>query len=240
MKRTTIRLLTFLISLSLLASVVIACAKQDDSTRSETSRTTTATEATVTAAPTAPATEITEPSTTEGESTMTTSFKDMFPGNETGANIPYNQSQYRIDFKIWQPLSEPGIVFNDADELADYFTREAHRFYFDQQGGKGLMASVNRYNENFFKHNILIFVRVMSGSGSDHFYIDRVGKTADAVKVHVGVDVAEIGTMDMAGHHLVIEIARKDLPAGDWTLEVTGAGTNPGPRAGRGNDIAYF
>lgn len=106
----------------------------------------------------------------------------------------------------------PVYCIGDVQDVEDFKAKFAGCFSFDRGGQDSFAGVMAEYDEKFFEHNSIIVVYVTSGSGSNRFGVASVNSNNGVFSVEVANTYSpEIGTCDMAGWFMIIEVADEDL-----------------------------
>jgi len=63
-----------------------------------------------------------------------------------------------------------------------------------------------KYSDSFFKDNFLVLITVSETSGSNRHTVSSISEDNDVLKINIDREVPDIGTMDMAGWLIFIEL----------------------------------
>ncbi|MBO7218033.1 MAG: hypothetical protein J6V50_04960 [Clostridia bacterium] len=103
-------------------------------------------------------------------------------------------------------------VIHSVDELKAYYNENKDEYYLERRENPtsdltiGFLDAIDKYDENYFKEQILIMVLVGEGSGSNRHKVNYVKKGSDGrIYTDILSVIPEIGTCDMAGWHILIE-----------------------------------
>ncbi len=103
-------------------------------------------------------------------------------------------------------------VIRSVAELNAYINQNNDKYYLGHRENPatdstiGFLDAADKYDENYFKEQILIMVLVGEGSGSVRHKVNYVKDGSDR-RLYIDVHriVPEVGTDDMAGWHILIE-----------------------------------
>jgi len=121
----------------------------------------------------------------------------------------------RTDIFSWSLESEfpnhPVIIRSMAELHAHMGFFSQHVLSWNADGQSTYMNNVvfGAYNEAFFESHILVILYFEESSGSNSHRVDAVFANGD---IHVTRIVPEIGTADMAGWHILIEVDSSVVP----------------------------
>lgn len=107
-------------------------------------------------------------------------------------------------------------IIRSAEQLASYY--EKNKSVFDLERREqvyadttiGFLDASEKYDESYFKDQILVLVLLEEGSGSIRHNVAKVERSEDG-KLHMDIQkrVPEVGTEDMAQWHIFIEIGKE-------------------------------
>ena len=63
-----------------------------------------------------------------------------------------------------------------------------------------------KYNESFFAENFLVLITVSETSGSNRHAVSSILEDNDVLKININREIPDVGTMDMAGWLIIIEL----------------------------------
>ena len=107
-------------------------------------------------------------------------------------------------------------VMNSLPELQLYIRENKEALSLTEE----FLNKAQEYDYEFFVENSLILLFVTEGSGSVSHRIESVKKTGDErLKVSLVREVPEVGTCDMAYHHIIAEVKKEDLGERDILLD---------------------
>lgn len=131
-------------------------------------------------------------------------------------------AQYIRTDSLMEEDGDDWVAIRTAEELENYCaeTTEGREQYNDTQE---FLKACKRYDEEYFKENLLIMAVLWEGSGSNRHEVERVSFTqgtgtlqVEIEEVHPGPDIA--GTADIAQWHILVEV---ELPAaGEGAVEI--------------------
>lgn len=110
-------------------------------------------------------------------------------------------------------------VISSADELSGYYESNKDKFNLERRENPasdstiGFLDACDKYDDEFFKKNALVFIVIEEGSGSTRHNVDAV-KVDNNGKIYANISsiVPELCTFDMAQWHIIIEIDKKHCP----------------------------
>lgn len=103
-------------------------------------------------------------------------------------------------------------VIRSVEELNEYYNENKDRYDLERKDKVysdttiGFLDACDRYDEAYFKNQILVMILLEEGSGSIRHKVESVGMGEDA-KCYISINtiVPEVGTDDMAEWHILIE-----------------------------------
>ena len=128
-------------------------------------------------------------------------------GEDVGFNAQYIRTSWNDEEHY------PAVrVIRSVEELQNYYNENKDKYNLERRENPlsdytiGFLDAVDKYDEAYFKEQILIMVLVEEGSGSNRHKVSYVKKGSDG-KIYTDIlsIVPEIGTDDMAGWHILIE-----------------------------------
>lgn len=111
--------------------------------------------------------------------------------------------------EVISSLEELNAYYYNLKDTYNLEPRELRPNYIDET--IGFLNACEKYDEEYFKNNILVMVILEEGSGSITHNVDSVETGTDG-KLYVNVSsiIPEVGTCDMAQWHILIE-AKADI-----------------------------
>lgn len=149
-----------------------------------------------------------------GEQTVAVSTHRAEPGDEAQLNFTARYERTNVFYWDIAERDYPFIITSMA-ELAEFLTPHAtHSLWTVRENGtyiEILMADriFGVYDEEFFENNFLVIIYIMENSGSNRHSVDAVYANGD---VHITRLLPEIGTHDMAGWHIILELENTVIP----------------------------
>ncbi len=135
-----------------------------------------------------------------------------------GENIEFTAEYIRTELPRTEVDYPLVTVISSSDELKKYLDKKETFGLNDE-----FFSQTEKYNDGFFKENTLILCLLEEGSGSISHNVEKVlktdGKYTDAYILTVS---PEVGTCDMAYHHIFIEVRKSDIENTDVRLFVDG------------------
>lgn len=128
----------------------------------------------------------------------------------------------KLDFD-WKTVRTDGdgypanLVINSKSELDEYYEHRSAGWSSPDRFRDAIAA----YTDEWFKSHTLIIAAVEYGSGSIKVFAERVERSGNEITVKLRAESPEVGTCDMAGWQVLVEIPK--LTGGGWTVNVEGA-----------------
>ena len=112
-------------------------------------------------------------------------------------------------FQSWaMEYTEGRIVLLEDRRTLDDFVADMDRYFSLGGEGKGFRGLADSWDKAFFGEKVLLIVYFPSGSGSNRFALKFAEIWESKLSLQVECRIPEIGTCDMAGWFLSIEIPR--------------------------------
>ena len=161
-----------------------------------------------------------------GESTKCTlwaEFSVTRKGGKDGTlakeSIDFEAQYIRTNSKIKRNNYPIFTVLQSVDELNAYYKSNKENFNLEHRNNPasdstiGFLDACDKYDDEFFKDNALVFIVVQEGSGSNRHNVDNVKIGSDG-KLYISICtiVPETGTCDMTEWHIIIEIEKEHRP----------------------------
>ncbi len=131
---------------------------------------------------------------------------------ENGASVVFENSE--VPVHVGDDSAELYALFETKEGFDKFYNETSGIFTYNQSYDE--ISSFNNlksmYDENFFKNNHLIIVYLPEGSGSVRHKTESVS-VVDGQKLNIAIGRIrpQVGTMDMAGWFVLIEIPRNEL-----------------------------
>lgn len=84
------------------------------------------------------------------------------------------------------------------------------------------LNGVSHYTDEFFTHSSLFIAHIEEGSGSNSHKTEKVIKNGNETAVYIDTVSPEVGTCDMAYHHIIVELKKSDIENTDVRLYFNG------------------
>lgn len=114
------------------------------------------------------------------------------------------------------------VTINTYEELTAYYENNKENFYLDDE----FKDTIKEYNREFFHNNTLIISVLEEGSGSVSHTVEKIEKNGDEIYVHIKRNVPEVGTCDMAYHHIFTAVEKSQTRNCNVKLFVDGKDTS--------------
>ena len=115
---------------------------------------------------------------------------------------------------------------SSAAELNSYF--DTNKQYFDFTGAfmdfPSFEKALEKYDDAYFKDNMLALVLLQEGSGSIRHRVISAVRVGDEIAVNIEREVPEVGTSDMAEWHIILELSKADADGKTFKLEIMNKG----------------
>lgn len=94
------------------------------------------------------------------------------------------------------------------EELVSYLESNKEIFYL----GEEFNEAIKDYDREFFKDNIIVISVLEEGSGSVSHLVEKVTENKNGeIEIHIKRNVPEVGTCDMAYHHIFTAVSKEDV-----------------------------
>lgn len=99
------------------------------------------------------------------------------------------------------------IIISSKKELDEYTGKyDNKRYEGDRKVDGKLKTTLSKYDEEFFKTKSLALAYVELSSGSDNVILKEPSIKDNTIKISYDIDSPKIGTCDMSGYVIVVEI----------------------------------
>lgn len=160
------------------------------------------------------------PATTKPEFTRPTYQPVDFVATVSWAG--YNENGEKIllenaEKKYWSPYGDPShhsvAAFETAEGFEKFVKATADDFQFGSTWDElpSFGQSSSKYNESFFKENVLYLIYVSDGTTSVRFEVDMVARQGKSMIILIDKLVPEVGDTAMGGWLIAVEVSRNDL-----------------------------
>ncbi len=135
----------------------------------------------------------------------------------------------------WTPEDQTdpdSAVIRSKKELDYYYESNREKYNLERREDPasdstiGFLDACDRYNENYFEDHILLMVTTEEGSGSIRHKVEKVLSSKEKLEVYIKRIVPEVGTDDMAGWHILVELP-KDIEIAEEDITVFLDGVDP-------------
>lgn len=97
------------------------------------------------------------------------------------------------------------VLIEDSASLNEYSSLK------DKGLNEDFYKAVSSYTDEFFLESSLFIAHIEEGSGSNSHKTDRVIKKGNETAVYIDTVSPEVGTCDMAYHHILVELKKSDI-----------------------------
>ena len=102
---------------------------------------------------------------------------------------------------------DASIIIRSKKDLEEYANKYDHKIYYEEREEDGeLKTRLDKYDEEFFKNKALALYYLELSSGSDRVTLQEPSVSGNNIKINYHIDYPEIGTCDMNGYVIVVEI----------------------------------
>ena len=122
------------------------------------------------------------------------------PDDLSSITVLYN----RID---WRDDMEDTTIVRTVDELNEFYDELKAVNLNELDDDLVWRFTDGKYNDNFFTDNFLVLITVSETSGSNRHALSSISEDNDVLKINIDREVPEVGTMDMAGWLIIIELS---------------------------------
>jgi len=109
----------------------------------------------------------------------------------------------RID---WRDGMENTTIIRSVDELGEFYDELVTVNMNDLDDDLIARFTGSKYDHDFFADNFLVLITVSEISGSNRHALSSIEEDNNVLKIHIDREVPEIGTADMAGWLIIIEL----------------------------------
>lgn len=125
-----------------------------------------------------------------------------------------NSTEESLDFKvkyIKTALPEEDSSFPSYLLIEDSASLDEYKSLKNKGLNEDFYNAVSSYNDEFFLENSLFVAHIEEGSGSNSHKADRVLRKGNETAVYIDTVSPEVGTCDMAYHHILVELKKSDI-----------------------------
>ena len=187
--------------LILLALCLGACSSSNDATSSEVPSAVTESSET---------TRLEESSVDESSNAETKEETDEVSVKNEKQYFSFTPHYIRTGFDDKQSFPYAVMVDSSAELTSYYLTNKSPCGL-----GDSFKKAISTYDVEFFNSKVIVFVALMENSGSIKHEVKEVFMENDALVVNVERIVPEVGTDDMAGWHVILELDNSCITAKD-------------------------
>ena len=100
------------------------------------------------------------------------------------------------------------VVIQSMEQLEQYYEDNDGSLGYTYDGRKSVKEAMDKYDDEFFKNNLLVFAVLVEGSGSFRHIVTQIDFNPSSNVINIKRITAGQGTDDMAVWHIIIEIKR--------------------------------
>ena len=132
--------------------------------------------------------------------------------SEEGENI-FRKKAVKNDYTVLSSKrAVPTIAINSKDKLDSLIKETEDYFHLSQKtSGESFVSVAEKYGEDFFSDKILLITYVPESSGSITHSVESVSKDSDKLEIYIKTNEPQVGTADMAGWFISMEISKDDV-----------------------------
>ena len=135
-----------------------------------------------------------------GDTTPPAAAEPVPPGDIRSVKVLYN----RID---WRENMDGTSIIRSAEELHRYYDELKAVSMNELDDDLVWRLTGEQYNDAFFAENFLVLITVSEPSGSNRHELISITDDNGVLSIHIDRLLPEIGTADMAGWLIVIELS---------------------------------
>ena len=108
-------------------------------------------------------------------------------------------------------------VIESLEELEEYYNANkekhnlGHREKVYSDTTIGFADATKEYDEEFFKDHNIVLVLLTASSGSIRYKVENINLNDGVMEINITKKTPEIGTCDMAGWHVLVEIEKVEI-----------------------------
>jgi len=110
---------------------------------------------------------------------------------------------YSID---WNDGMDNSIIVKSAHELENFYNDLIAVTYNELNSDLVARITDGQYDDSFFADNYLVLITVAENSGSNSHALSDIAVENDELTIHIDRELPEMGTADMAGWLIIIEL----------------------------------
>mgnify|MGYP003291723498 CR=1 FL=1 len=115
----------------------------------------------------------------------------------------------------YNEIISPFTIIESKTKLDEYYLNNKDNYNLERNDSEykpGFLNACDKYDENWFNDNVLILIPLIENSGSNshkvsHIEVDHHGN----MNIYITRIIPEIGTCDMAGCHVFLELNKRDF-----------------------------
>ncbi|MDE5414290.1 hypothetical protein [Alkalihalobacterium chitinilyticum] len=134
--------------------------------------------------------------------------------------VQYIRTNAFVDGKSYPTVSR----ISSTEELNAYYIENKDAYDLEKKevvysdATIGFLDAIEKYNDDFFKDHVLVFVLLQEGSGSIRHDITDIKRNKSLVDVSVKRNVPQYATDDMAEWHVMVELKRDTYNASEFKI----------------------
>jgi len=106
----------------------------------------------------------------------------------------------------WRDNMEDTAIVRSVNELEKFYEDLKAVSSGELDSDLAWRFTDGQYNESFFTDNLLVMITVSETSGSNRHALSSITEDNDVLKINIDREVPDIGTADMAGWLIIIEL----------------------------------
>ena len=110
----------------------------------------------------------------------------------------------RID---WRDNMDDTAIIRSVNELDKFYEDLKAANSNDLDDDLVWRFTDGNYNDGFFSDNFLVMITVEERSGSNRHALSSISENNNVLKINIDREIPDIGTMDMAGWLIIIELS---------------------------------
>lgn len=128
---------------------------------------------------------------------------------QQGTEYEFSARYVKTGCPSQESLSFPMVSIISAEEaLQDYIRDNGEKYALNDD----FYSECEKYDEEYFSKNSLVLIYLSEGSGSISHKVTGVSADGeDTLSVYIERDVPEVGTCDMAYHHIFVSLEKEAL-----------------------------
>ena len=128
-------------------------------------------------------------------------------------DLPVNAQYIRTDGEFDGDFVS--ALANSVEELNSFYESNKDKYYLERRQNPasdftiGFLDACDKYDADFFENNYLLIIRLVEPSGSNSHKINKVQLDNGSLLISIARIVPEVGTCDVAGWHIIVEIGKE-------------------------------